>query len=347
MKNDELKAKSFVAGAACQAPNVSWIVTWIVASVLFFTLLAVVEPIWRSLGYRPSAVDSPALRKFWYECAVSGGSRTMVFIGASRIQAGISLTAMRQRLPHYRVVQLGQFSDGRPIGVLQSLANDDRFSGIVVCDTLEPFLFRAYWGDQRRPYGHHAPISELGESYASAYVRDLLAVANTKTGIFAASKLFLKQGKAARPDYVRMHADRSIELDFRLVDDLERLREMSLASFRMRYDALVNPAPVELDRDLKEINLAVSRIQDRGGQVVFLRMPSSGARLELEEEYHPKAKYWDRFAAISSGICIHWSELRNALEWKCPDDSHLDCSEAVAFTDALVDELARRQSIEF
>jgi hypothetical protein len=71
-------------------------------------------------------------------------------------------------------------------------------------------------------------------------------------------------------------------------------------------------------------------------------MPSSGERLALEDEYHPKMKYWDRFAAKASGIWIHQAELAGARELTCPDDSHLEYRDAIKFTNCLIDELLRR-----
>jgi hypothetical protein len=73
---------------------------------LFVAGLLSAESTWHALGYRSSAVASPALWKFWYEKAATGGQRTITLIGASRTHAGIPTRQMRERLPDYQVAQL-------------------------------------------------------------------------------------------------------------------------------------------------------------------------------------------------------------------------------------------------
>ena len=329
-------------GTAGLNQRVPWLVTWAVALLLFGIGLVSAESVWRAMGYRPSAVDSPALWRFWYEHAATGGRRMIVLIGASRIQAGISTDRVCARLPDYQIVQLGEYAGDSPVGVLRTLAEDRRFNGIVVCDMLAPFLTRRRWESQRDLYEASVTIRQQLDAYQIARAANLLAIRNAESGIGAAVKRFLERGQLPPPNHVRMRPDRSLEIDFAVMENLQGFREKNAASFQRQYEAEEHPAPEELDDEFKEVNDFVRRIQDRGGQVVFLRMPSSGERLTIEEQYHPKARFWDRFAATSSGICIHWTEIEGANDLMCPDDSHLDYRDAVKFTDLLVDALINR-----
>jgi hypothetical protein len=324
------------------ATHLPWVLIWIVAILLFVVGLASVESAWRALGYRPTAVDSPALWKLWYERATAGGPKTIVLIGASRIQAGISADRMRVRLPDYQIMQLGKYAGDSPVGVLRALANDRRFDGIVICDMLAPFLMRERWESQRDLYESRATSREQLDAYEIARAADLLAVKGAESGISAAVRRLIDRGDLPSPNHIRMRPDRSLEIDFAVMDNLQSFREKNAASYRRQYETAEHPAPADLDDDFEEVNDFVRRIRDRGGQVVFLRMPSSGGRLAIEEEYHPKAKFWDRFAAVNSGICIHWSEIEGTGNLTCPDDSHLDYRDAVKFTDLLVDTLIKR-----
>lgn len=323
-------------------PRVSWTLTWSVAAVLYLTGLMTTESTWRAFGYRPSATDSPALWKYWYERAANGGLKTIVLIGASRIQGGISTSQLREQLPDYQVVQLGQYGGDSPVGVLQALALDERFNGIVICDMLAPFLVRERWESQRNVYDSPATTVQQREAYENALAADFLAINNTESGIGTAVKQFVGEGRHPSPNHVRMRADRSIEIDFTLIEDLQEFRQKNAAATRRQYETAEHPSPEDLDDEFIEVDEFVRRIQDRGGQVVFLRMPTSGERLAIEEQYHPKTKYWDRFAAIGSGICIYWTELAGLGNLTCPDDSHLDYRDVDRFTNALVDDLIQR-----
>lgn len=323
----------------------SWILTWAFTLALFFAGMLTAESAWRHLGYRPSAVDSPALWKFWYDRAVDGGPRTIALIGTSRIQAGISTGVIRNRLPDYRVVQLAKYASGSPIGVLRALASDDRFNGIVICDTIEPFLLREYWEDQRELFEYVGDTRDGIEALASATVLERLAIRSSESGIWAALNELGNRGALPFSRHIRMGADRSIEFDFSGVKNLKQFREEKVEMYRRRYAEAQFPTPEGLDLDVEDIENFVRSIRARGGQVVFLRMPSSGERLALEEEYHPKNKYWDRFAAMTSGIWIHPADLADARGWECPDESHLDYRDTISFTNALVDELLQREVI--
>lgn len=316
-----------------------WALTWVAALALFTVGLVAAESTWRALDNPTSVPNSPALWNVWYHHATSGGKRTVVVIGASRIQVGISATQLRHRLPGYRVVQLGQNGGGSPIGVLRALACEEAFKGIVVCDTITPFLFRSEWEKQRQLYEYRDTLAGRGETAVSAYVEDNLALKNGKTGIHATLRSLVEHGRVPSRERARMHADRSLEIDFAALEHLNESKALRTAAYRRRYEDALHRTVDDLRDEVGEISEFVRRIQTRGGQVVFLRMPSSGERLQLEEEYHPRAEYWDRFRAMGSGIWIHSADLRGCRNLKCPDDSHLDHDGAVSLTDALVDHL--------
>src|ERR1700704_2363452 len=95
-----------------------WFLIWALSLGLLLASVLTAESAWRYLGFNPSAIDSPALWKFWYDRAVGGGPRSIAIIGTSRIQAGINTGLMRRRLPDYRVCELAKYASGSPIGVL-------------------------------------------------------------------------------------------------------------------------------------------------------------------------------------------------------------------------------------
>lgn len=322
--------------------NRSWLLIWATTVAILGGLVFVTEAAWRSVGYNPSAVDSPALWQFWYDRAVSGGPRTIAMIGSSRIQAGISTQVLRDRLSDYRIVQLAKYASGGPIGVLRLLAADNRFNGIVICDTIEPYLLRDAWDEQDYLFDVNYGVRAKIEALAAARILENFAIRAKDTGVWAALGWLIGRGTVPTPRHIRMPADRSLLFDFSRVKGLQQFTDERNDDFRRRYEALQMPQPEGLDKDVAEIEGFVDRIQARGGQVVFLRMPSSGARLALEEEYHPKAAYWDRLATTTRGVWMHPADMGKDQHWESPDQSHLDFRDTISFTNALVDEILRK-----
>ncbi len=90
---------------------------------------------------------------------------------------------------------------------------------------------------------------------------------------------------------------------------------------------------------IRDVAGSVARIQHNGGQVVFLRLPAAGARLQLEESAYPSAVYFGALAETTSAPWIDFRELSHAGDLDCPDESHLSAGSAQVFTSRLVERL--------
>ena len=84
------------------------------------------------------------------------------------------------------------------------------------------------------------------------------------------------------------------------------------------------------------------RIEARGGQVVFVRMPTSDEHWELDERYYPRAQYWDRLGSITGVATVHFADDPRTSAFSCPDTSHLDYRDAPRFTEGLLEVLVER-----
>lgn len=313
---------------------------WGVTASLFFGGIVGAEVCWRSIGYRSSAADSSALWKHWWNRVVECGPRTIVLVGTSRIQSGFSTARIRQRLPNYASVQLGVFGGRGTVGVLRALAYDERFSGIVVVDLIEPTLLREFWDDEKHRIEYPLRMPERLEAVGGALVLDMLSMRNPNTGLFAVFESAVRNGRLPPIEYFTMRADRTVELDFRHFKDTWVSSETKAEWLYSKQPRLEKGA---LDDELREIDDFVRRIRSRGGEVVFVRMPSSGTRLAIEEDLYAKADFWDRFSHDISGRWLHFTELAGITGLKCPDESHLDFRDVQLFTDTVVDELLLRR----
>ena len=87
---------------------------------------------------------------------------------------------------------------------------------------------------------------------------------------------------------------------------------------------------------------AIEKLEARGGKVVFVRWPTSGEHWQLDREYFPREKFWDRLAESTSALTIHFQDYATLRGFECPDTSHLDYVQAHLFTSALAEILVEK-----
>jgi hypothetical protein len=99
---------------------------------------------------------------------------------------------------------------------------------------------------------------------------------------------------------------------------------------------------------IAELSRDIASIRARGGDVAFVRFPSSGGLRELERRDFPRERYWGRLAGEVDAVAIHFEDFPALGAYQPPEWSHLSREDAVRFTRALVpilmDSLARRRA---
>lgn len=323
-----------------RVPSAAWLRSWLAALLVAGVALGTMEWFWREQGHRPSVVDNPDLWAY-YRRQVDASDKTVVLLGSSRIQLGFSTGTFRDRFVHYRLLQLAV--DGRsPVPMLRDLAMDERFRGVVICAisarALEPRT------PDQQPYLDHEDQSTLNNrlnSRMTALIQHRLAVINPQVHLLNTAIRFGRTRTLPKPSYLVTHEDRSRSADYRLVD-IEAYRQRRLDRDRGVYQDAADGGFQPWLGQSAQVESWVRRIQDRGGKVAFVRFPTAGAYHAMDEADHPKARYWDRFAAMTSAEAIHFQEEPTLSGFDCPDGSHLDYRDAPRFTEALADELVRR-----
>jgi hypothetical protein len=93
-------------------------------------------------------------------------------------------------------------------------------------------------------------------------------------------------------------------------------------------------SPEQWRADVEQIQRSVAAIQSRGGQVVFISLPSAGSTRRWEEEMWPRWRYWDVLDRHTTALMVHQDDYTELRDWVCPDGSHIDFRDAPAFTRA-------------
>ena len=96
-----------------------------------------------------------------------------------------------------------------------------------------------------------------------------------------------------------------------------------------------NPVPLIL----AVVKKAVDNIRARGGEVVFIRTPSSGVMLGVEQHVFPRERCWDPILAATHCQGIFYADYPATSHFACPEWSHLTPQDAVVYTKALITEL--------
>lgn len=318
-------------------PGGRWGFTWAVALALAIAALVRVEGYVRARHYRPSVTDDQYLWAIERSKASPAGRDTVVLLGDSRAQLDLSTAELRRRLPGYRVVQLAlQYT--APTAALADLAADEDFRGIVLVgvvewdlggeerDTLEAYV-AAYHRRWRSP-------GAIAERWLATTAQSRLTFLSA-TGRRTLERL-LRAGKWPPAIYVATQPDRSRLADYtrKNVDERRQRNEE-----RVRGRRLWKKGSAAWLRTAMQLEPHVRAIRARGGEVVFVRMPMSGALERASERSFPRDRYWDRFAAATSARTVHYLDHPAMRGLVLPDDSHLDMRDAPRFTAGLVDAL--------
>jgi hypothetical protein len=317
----------------------------ILAVILFVIAFSTHELFWRAQGHKPSVVDDRILWAHHRDDLLENKSKTVVLLGASRMQLGFSTETFRERFPDWSVLQLAITGRG-PIAALKDLADEEQFAGVVICSITAADLGPDTWEDQQSyvDYYHRdykVSINTKANRYIGSLVqRNLVGVSHSTSSMRVLGYLLQGRG-AARPSLVTTCDDRSRSADYTLVNAAAS-RRSRVDSVRKKFQSRSQPIPQEWLKSLAAIKQMVEDIQSRGGRVIFVRFPTTGEHLRITEQFMPKNAFWDRLAQYTTGHTIHFLDFAEHETFECPDASHIDQRDKQRFTNALLDEVVRK-----
>lgn len=317
-------------------PPGPWGKTWLWAVFLAVLGLGVCEGFWRAHGFSPALQDDADLWCSTRSTVKGNDPDQVVLIGASRILMDIDTATFTECFGGRKPVQLG-ITGSSFIPVLYHFSKDKTFCGILVCDVAPGGLCQGIYphdGIQAEYVRKYETRSALAseEQYLRMLVQQASVLRLPELDFREFLPRLVRTGQLPTPQlrYDTMLPDRSVRGDFRHVD-VNALAERGLLTSQT-----AGPVPAEqLRADLDSVEEMVARIQERGGEVVFVVFPISGKRRALEEGQFPRQKCWDVLAAHTKAITIHFADYPDLSRYECPEGSHLDYHDAVPFTKAL------------
>ena len=342
-------------------PALPWLRLWLPALLLVIALTGLLEMRLMLRGIAPTQLDSEAR---WLEersRASTDGQRSLVLIGASRIQLGMDVALLKKlsgRPTHQLAIDGASYWP-----VLRGLADDPEFSGTVVVDYYEHTPLDDAHGGLAASYERHYQqkkaqlrqwhfdrLENLLEWRWRGMLRSYADGARPLDSLFY--RIF---NQPQMPQYLRTNYDRSRDADYRKLPmpefyiarvrrnlgthaptDLERYR--TYPEVFAALEQSINALPLADTRGLAEkhrqLRTATEKIQARGGKVIFLVMPSSGLVREIEQHSYPDALFLQPLQQALPAQVIDSAREPLLADFLCPDGSHLDYRDKTRFTQA-------------
>lgn len=301
------------------------------------------EARWRAEGQRATVTDDNDLWSLERARASDGDASTVVLLGHSRMMLGFEPSVFHERYPSRTLANVA-IQASPPLATLADLADDEDFRGVALVEINERAFQPVYVDAQAPQVRHYHEVfgpARAWDRRLSTFVQWNLVSTNPHVSLLRAA-LFTNE---IEPIYTVLRPDRSRPADYSLVDT-RALSNVRVESWSRRFEEHPPPPPAEWLALTDDAERWVARIHARGGKVAFVRFPTSGALLELEQRIWPKPLYWDAWSARTHAVTIHFLDVPELAGFTCPEHSHLDQRDAPAFTAALLDELEVRGVLE-
>ena len=297
----------------------------------------------RSRGLNTDYDDGGPLWANLREQVYQADNKATVFIGSSRICYDLDPEVFAQETGR-QAIQLG-LAGHSPVPFLRDLANDERFHGKLVVDVMEILYWSSlplHTAESQADvdyYHHRTPAQwasfQLGRPLESSFVflnQKFLSLNVQLNGL----RLPDREGVHGEPpfpvEFWSTCYDRQVKMMPRFLRDSAQQHVVTgLWSF---FGSMWKSPPAEAI--IAETKQLVAKIRAHGGDVVFVRCPSSNHFLELEQKLVPREKYWDPLIKAAGCKGYFFSDYPGLSKFTPVEWSHLSPAGAIGFTHELI-----------
>lgn len=311
--------------------------------VVGLALLSALEAAWHHRGHYASVVDDEPLWCVQREKVSSGSHNTVALVGWSRILYGWDTPTFASMWPNHGLSVLA-IRGQKPVAVLRDLAQDPRFVGVLICDMDYAGILKKNWGQQQPHVDYYRDrwsFAKKVDRYLRTQLQSRFVVISPEVSLLKLATKIWWEGVAA-PIHVHVHPDRTLTAHFpprnRAHQDAPVEPGMAAAE---AADLLLDVPWEQWERDVREgIEPYVKQIQQRGGKVVFIRLPV-GSDPHQDRSHDAQHPAWRALQQFTSATTVHFTQVPGLAALACPDGHHLDGVDAPRFTRDLTNELAR------
>lgn len=302
----------------------------------------------RSTGIGISYDDGPELWSDKRSMANLPQDRATVFIGSSRNKYDLDIPTW-ESLTGEKAIQLA-FEGTSPMPILNHLANDNSFKGKLMIDVTEMLIFSTNPEDLRLAkkaidyYKDITPAQKFSFQVNRVLESQFVFLERDYYGIKPMLKrmpLPKRKGIMHEPyfpiDFGRIDFNRQDKMSQKFLKEKQIQDSVkNIWAFFSRMAAeMPPPTQQSIDSIFLVIQKDVQKITARGGKVIFVRTPSSGTFLQIEQQVFPKEHFWNRILQMTGTPGIHFMDYKEQ-QLICPEDSHLNPEDAIKYTRSLV-----------
>ncbi len=335
--------------------------SFVVAFTIVIAWLICQEIYWRNRGFTPTFNDDKVLWAAKRKEVYKPTDEATVFVGGSRIKFDLDV-ATWEKLTGEEAIQLAIVGTPGRL-VLRDLANDKSFKGKMIIDVAEAQFFSFPDSAQRDRLAREALAYYYDETPAqrvSASINHFLEsnLVLLEEGKFSLNSLLNKANVTNRPG-VNMNPATFTPLEFGVANFKRQtwMTPMFLADPALQQKqkdfwtrGINRASPIKgdtLQAFLIQVKSAIDKIRARGGTVVFVRPPSDGPYIEMENQRYPRQKYWDYLLEYTNTPGIHYADYPGTANLICAEWSHLTLEGAATYTTQLVKILQEEKGWKF
>lgn len=322
---------------------------------VFVAALAGWEGYWRSAWFVPSYRNSDGLWTLTHDRIDREGPGGTVIVGSSRVLFDLNLEAWREETGTLPIQLALEGTGARPF--LAHIAQDTEFSGLLVVGVTPPLFFPSEPGLRTAILDYlrkESPAQRVSQLLSMTFLEPYLAFYDPDTAWFTVleRQKFWPEREGKSPSFPKV---RKLSLTRRTrQNDMWNRVELDPEYRKMAQDTWLAflhaprpplPPPEELKKQFEALLEAVAtdvrRIRERGGEVVFVRAPSSGPFLEAEKQGFPRERTWDPLLRAADAAGVHYEDHADLQEVELPEWSHIRAQDTERFTRALIGHLRK------
>ena len=354
----------FISSSSLAKCNKQWILTLSTALILSLAMALSLEFYWRNAGHIPTVIDDERLWAIERD-KININPKNVLLLGKSRIALGFSLKTFKNMYPDYHICQLAIADGSSPVAVLNDLAINTDYRGIIICEISTDDFLKVRWYGQKAYVDYYNKTYNLNEKInrqISTFLQEHFVIMNPNLNGYNLLENLIINKSFPTPQHITMDSKRNYYGDFTkfkkniknyqlaVKNVIERQKREAIQSIKKEFIISTYQQPVKnvnfMDawffEAISVINLA-KIINDRGGRVVFVHYPGI---LKPINEIQFKNLFWDRLERYSSVEMIHFYDVKSLNHYHCPDNSHLDYRDVPSFTKELINELVNRNIIK-